>query len=95
MNRTFCVRADPGLMRRNNEDAVLINESCGLADMVDDVSMVGLMIQEKNIVKLATELIDLANAKSGRDNIRVILIHAQATPDKPCKSSCLLEGWGA
>ena len=45
------------------------------------------MVHEKNIVKLASALIHLANAKGGRDNIGVILIHAKAAPDKPGKLS--------
>ena len=51
--------------------------SDGLTDMVDDASIACLMIQEKNITQLAVALINLANAKGGRDNIGVILIHAQ------------------
>lgn len=51
--------------------------SDGLTDMVDDVSLAKLMVREKNISKLAASLINLANAKGGRDNIAVILIHAK------------------
>ena len=66
--------------------------SDGLTDMVDDASMAGLMVQEKNCVKLASALIHLANAKGGRDNIGVILIHAREAPAKPGKWSRLLGG---
>lgn len=64
--------------------------SDGLTDMVDDASMACLMVQEKNIVKLASALINLANAKGGRDNIAVVLIHAKDAPDEPGKLSRLL-----
>ncbi len=56
--------------------------SDGLTDMVDDASLAALVIQEKNITQLATALINLANAKGGRDNISVILIQAQEADDK-------------
>jgi len=51
--------------------------------MLDDASIASLMGQENNIVKLASALINLANAKGGRDNIAVILIHAKDAPDQP------------
>ena len=35
MNYTFCAKTDPGLIRRNNEDAVLVDESCGVAVLAD------------------------------------------------------------
>lgn len=66
--------------------------SDGLTDMVDDACMTGLMVQEKNMVKLASSLINMANAKGGRDNIGVILIHAKDAPDKAGKLSRLLVG---
>jgi len=55
--------------------------SDGLTDMVDDASMSGMMCQFTDISKLACALINLANAKGGRDNISVLLIQANATPD--------------
>ncbi|HSO46029.1 MAG TPA: Stp1/IreP family PP2C-type Ser/Thr phosphatase [Rhodoferax sp.] len=66
--------------------------SDGLTDMVDDVSIARLMVHEKNSVKLASALINLANAKGGRDNIAVVLIRAMDAPDKPGKLSRLLVG---
>jgi len=63
--------------------------SDGLTDMLDDASIASLMGQENNIVKLASALINLANAKGGRDNIAVILIHAKDAPDQPGQSSRL------
>ncbi|MBE0475082.1 Stp1/IreP family PP2C-type Ser/Thr phosphatase [Rhodoferax sp.] len=66
--------------------------SDGLTDMVDDACMTSLMVQEKNMAKLASALINLANAKGGRDNIGVILIHAIDVPDKPGKLSRLFAG---
>ena len=56
--------------------------SDGLTDMVDDVSLAGLIVHKKNIVKLASALINLANAKGGRDNIAVVLIHAKDASDQ-------------
>ena len=55
--------------------------SDGLTDMVDDASIASLMGQESNMVKLASALINLANAKGGRDNIAVALIHAKDARD--------------
>lgn len=66
--------------------------SDGLTDMVDDACMTRVMVQEKNMVSLASALINLANAKGGRDNIGVILIHAKDAPDKAGKLSRLLAG---
>jgi PPM family protein phosphatase len=55
--------------------------SDGLTDMVDDASIASLMRQESHMVKLASALINLANAKGGRDNITVALIHANDASD--------------
>ena len=63
--------------------------SDGLTDMVDDASIASLMGQENNIGKLASALINLANAKGGRDNIAVVLIHAKEAPDQPGKLPAL------
>ncbi|WP_296493905.1 Stp1/IreP family PP2C-type Ser/Thr phosphatase [Rhodoferax sp.] len=63
--------------------------SDGLTDMVDDASIASLMLAENNIVKLTSALINLANAKGGRDNIAVVLIHAKSAPDQPGKLPAL------
>lgn len=63
--------------------------SDGLTDMVDDASIACLMGQDNDIIKLASALINLANAKGGRDNIAVILIHVKDSQDKRGKLSRL------
>ncbi len=55
--------------------------SDGLTDMVDDVSIASLMTQATDIATRTSALVHLANAKGGRDNVTVMLIHAEAAPD--------------
>lgn len=50
--------------------------SDGLSDMVDDASIANLMSQATDIATRASALIQLANAKGGRDNVTVMLIQA-------------------
>ncbi|MDO9144894.1 Stp1/IreP family PP2C-type Ser/Thr phosphatase [Rhodoferax sp.] len=54
--------------------------SDGLTDMVDDASMASLMSDTTELAQRASALIQLANAKGGRDNVTVMLIHAQQAP---------------
>lgn len=54
--------------------------SDGLTDMVDDASIASLMSENTDLAQRATALIHLANAKGGRDNVTVMLIHAVAGP---------------
>ena len=51
--------------------------SDGLTDMVDDDSIASLMSQATDLATRASALIHLANAKGGRDNVTVMLIHAK------------------
>ncbi len=50
--------------------------SDGLTDMVDDASIASLMGQATDIATRTSALVRLANAKGGRDNVTVMLIHA-------------------
>lgn len=54
--------------------------SDGLTDMVDDDSIASLMSQATDLATRASALIHLANAKGGRDNVTVMLIHAKGGP---------------
>lgn len=54
--------------------------SDGLTDMVDDASIAILMSEATDIAQRASALIHLANAKGGRDNVTVMLIHAMDAP---------------
>lgn len=50
--------------------------SDGLTDMVDDASIASLMREDTGLAQRTSALIHLANAKGGRDNVTVMLIHA-------------------
>jgi protein phosphatase len=54
--------------------------SDGLTDMVDDASMASLMSDTTELAQRASALVQLANAKGGRDNVTVMLIHALDEP---------------
>lgn len=54
--------------------------SDGLTDMVDDASIASLLSQTTAIAQRTSALIHLANAKGGRDNVTVMLIHAKDAP---------------
>jgi PPM family protein phosphatase len=54
--------------------------SDGLTDMVDDVSITSLLGQATDLEQRTSALVHLANAKGGRDNVTVMLIHAQDGP---------------
>jgi protein phosphatase len=54
--------------------------SDGLTDMVDDASIASLMGDNTNLAQRTSALIHLANAKGGRDNVTVMLIHALDVP---------------
>jgi protein phosphatase len=47
--------------------------SDGLSDMVDDAAIATLMLSDAGVDQIATQLIDVANANGGRDNISVLL----------------------
>ncbi len=50
--------------------------SDGLTDMVDDAGIAGVMAREAALRAQAAELVALANARGGRDNITVLLVQA-------------------
>ncbi len=50
--------------------------SDGLSDMVDDAAIARILIGGAGLEQKAKQLIDLANAAGGRDNISVVLGHA-------------------
>jgi len=78
------------------EDAVLleVNEhrveagdlyvmcSDGLSDMVDDPGIARILSEDGSLEQKATRLVEAANANGGRDNISVLLAHAQSASRK-------------
>ena len=56
--------------------------SDGLSDMMQDSAMEEILQNGTSLALMAAELVTLANANGGRDNITVLLIEASATPEK-------------
>lgn len=56
--------------------------SDGLTDMLDSPSMALVLKSDVPLAQMAQELINLANAHGGRDNIAVLLTKAMASPVK-------------
>ncbi len=57
--------------------------SDGLSDMIDDGLIGDILRLEAPLDERATRLVDAANAHGGRDNITVLLVHAQADAPRP------------
>ena len=51
--------------------------SDGLSDMLDDISLAGLLDGHPALAEAAASLIDAANDNGGRDNIALILARAE------------------
>ena len=51
--------------------------SDGLSDMVRDQSIADIMLGDATLAQKATQLVAVANAAGGRDNISVVLTHAK------------------
>jgi protein phosphatase len=64
--------------------------SDGLSDMVDDVPIARIMESDASLEQKARQLISIANAHGGRDNITVLLAHAVAGNPKRGLMSRLL-----
>ncbi|WP_394789164.1 PP2C family protein-serine/threonine phosphatase, partial [Rhodoferax sp.] len=58
------------------EGDVYLMCSDGLSDMVDDVPIARIMETEASLEQKAQQLISIANAHGGRDNITVLLVQA-------------------
>jgi protein phosphatase len=56
--------------------------SDGLSDMVDDSEILKTLDSNEPFEQLAQQLIELANAHGGRDNITVLLVKAEAGTEK-------------
>lgn len=56
--------------------------SDGLSDMLDEIEMLEILQNTTSHPEKAAELVDLANAKGGRDNISVLLVHVIGESDK-------------
>ena len=56
--------------------------SDGLSDMLADAEMLEVLQNVASHPEKAASLVDLANAKGGRDNISVLLVHASGESDK-------------
>ena len=76
------VRMEPG-------DVYLLC-SDGLNDMVDDSGIAAVLARPDPLGTLARQLIDMANAAGGRDNVSAALIRAGETPKKSGVLSKLL-----
>jgi protein phosphatase len=50
--------------------------SDGLSDMVDEASLAAILRRRGTLHDKAQALVDGANARGGRDNIAVVLVHA-------------------
>lgn len=64
--------------------------SDGLSDMIDDAEMLEILQNGAAHSDKASRLVTLANAKGGRDNISVLLVHASGGSDKRSLISRLL-----
>ncbi len=64
--------------------------SDGLSDMVEDAEMVEVLQNGDSLDEKAISLVALANAKGGRDNISVLLVHVSGGSDKRSLISRLL-----
>lgn len=65
--------------RAENGDLFLFC-SDGLSDMVPDNRIAAILVGAGTLEEKARALVDAANDSGGRDNISVILVHAQAKP---------------
>lgn len=65
-----------------DEGDVYLMCSDGLSDMVDDASMARIMETDAPLAQKARQLIAIANAHGGRDNITVLLVQAVAGSKK-------------
>ena len=64
--------------------------SDGLCDMVKDAGIKEILQNGSALAQMAAELVALANANGGRDNISVLLTQASSTPEKRGLMSRLL-----
>lgn len=64
--------------------------SDGLTDMVPDAEIAGVLRDRTSVALMASELIDLANRRGGKDNVSVILVRAGVAAARPGLVSRLL-----
>lgn len=57
-----------------NKDSILLLATDGLTGYVDKEEINDIISKDNNIKDIATELIEIANNKSGKDNVSVVLI---------------------
>ncbi|MEO6149751.1 MAG: protein phosphatase 2C domain-containing protein, partial [Mucilaginibacter sp.] len=57
--------------------------SDGLTDMVDKEDITALITQNNSLEQKAVALIEAANTNGGSDNITVVLVHNNKTPQRP------------
>ncbi|KQP12331.1 Stp1/IreP family PP2C-type Ser/Thr phosphatase [Pseudorhodoferax sp. Leaf267] len=72
-----------------SEDIYLLC-SDGLSDMVDDASIASIVRAAGSLDDKARQLVDVANARGGRDNITVLLVQAQSDTRRPSLMARLL-----
>jgi protein phosphatase len=61
--------------------------SDGLSDMVDDVELAGILASAEPLAWQVSQLIDVANARGGRDNITVLLARADRVGQPPSEGN--------
>lgn len=90
LNKNLVTRAlgvDDSVMLEINEHLVAAGDtylmcSDGLSDMVTDAEIATILQMPLPLERRAKCLIDAANAHGGRDNITVLLVEAEAAPEK-------------
>lgn len=89
-NKNLLTRAlgvEDEVMLEFNEHAVQAGDlylmcSDGLSDMLSDAAMAAILQNGASLEKIAAELISLANANGGRDNITVLLTQVAGSAEK-------------
>lgn len=84
---TRALGVDESVLLEVNEHPVQANDlylmcSDGLSDMIDDIAINRVVSTDMPLEQKARQLIDLANANGGRDNISVLLVELHDTPEK-------------
>lgn len=84
---TRALGVDDSVVLEVNEHTVEVGDlylmcSDGLSDMVDDVGIAKIVTSDADLDQKAGQLIDVANANGGRDNISVLLVEAKEATEK-------------
>jgi protein phosphatase len=84
---TRALGVDESVLLEVNEHTVQAGDlylmcSDGLSDMIDDVDINKVVSTDVPLEQKAKQLIDLANANGGRDNISVLMVELHEAPEK-------------